>query len=82
MPAAGKKIHPAQAATIVSGQTYTGINIQWPISQEIISGKKVVETRTYPIPNHYLNEPQLGLLKAPNGGFKPFGRGLMPWRPL
>lgn len=32
-----------------------GINIQFPISQLILEGKKLVETRTYPIPNKYLN---------------------------
>ena len=45
-------------------KTYTGINIQWPISQDIISGKKIIETRTYPIPPHYLNEEML-LIETP-----------------
>ena len=31
-----------------------GINIQFPISQLILSGDKTVETRTYPIPERYL----------------------------
>lgn len=31
----------------------TGINIQYPISQLILEGKKTIETRTYPIPNKY-----------------------------
>lgn len=40
-------------------KTYTGINIQFPISQLILSGKKTVETRTYPIPKKYLNQDLL-----------------------
>lgn len=31
-----------------------GINIQWPISQEILEGRKIIETRTYPIPNKFI----------------------------
>lgn len=33
--------------------TYPGINIQYPISQLILSGLKTIETRTYPIPEIY-----------------------------
>ncbi len=52
-------------------KTYTGINIQWPISREIIAGKKTIETRTYPIPPHYLNKEML-LIETPGrtGKFK------------
>lgn len=35
---------------------YTGINIQFPISQLILSGEKTVETRTYSIPVKYLGK--------------------------
>ena len=52
-------------------KTYTGINIQWPISEQITSGKKVVETRTYPIPEKYLNE-EMAMVETPGpiGKFK------------
>ena len=33
---------------------YVGINIQFPISKEILAGGKTIETRTYPIPPAYL----------------------------
>lgn len=33
-----------------SKKNYSGINIQYPISQKILSGEKRVETRTYPLP--------------------------------
>lgn len=45
-------------------KTYTGINIQWPISEEITSGRKTIETRTYPIPEKYLNQEML-LIETP-----------------
>lgn len=50
---------------------YTGINIQFPISEEILSGRKTVETRTYPIPQKYLNIEMI-LIETPgkSGGFK------------
>lgn len=53
------------------GSTYSGINIQYPISQLIISGKKVVETRTYPIPEHFVNQKLL-IIETPGkkGKFK------------
>ena len=40
-------------------KTYTGINIQFPISQLILSGKKTIETRTYPLPLKYLGQDML-----------------------
>lgn len=43
----------------MSKKTYTGINIQWPISELILSGQKTIETRTYPIPVQYLNQDLL-----------------------
>lgn len=39
----------------MSKNIYTGINIQWPISDLILNGKKIIETRTYSIPKEYLN---------------------------
>ena len=52
-------------------KTYPGINIQWPISRDILSGKKTIETRTYPIPEKYLGEEML-LIETPGpyGDFK------------
>jgi hypothetical protein len=43
----------------VGTKTYTGVNIQWPISELILSGEKTIETRTYPLPEKYLNQPLL-----------------------
>ena len=51
--------------------TYTGINIQYPISQLILSGEKTIETRTYPIPAKYLGQDML-MIETPGktGKFK------------
>ena len=59
-------------------RTYDGINIQWPISELILSGDKTVETRTYPIPKSYLNREVL-LVETPgkNGNFKSRIRGIL-----
>ena len=35
--------------------TYTGVNIQFPISQLILSGEKTIETRTYKLPEKFEN---------------------------
>jgi hypothetical protein len=43
---------------------YTGINIQYPISQLILSGEKRVETRTYSMPAKYIGE-ELLLIETP-----------------
>ncbi|NOT79384.1 MAG: hypothetical protein HOP07_10365 [Bacteriovoracaceae bacterium] len=55
----------------MSKKTYTGINIQHPISQLIVEGKKIIETRTYNIPGKYLNQ-EMALVETPgkNGKFK------------
>jgi hypothetical protein len=45
-------------------ETYTGINIQYPISRLIISGEKTIETRTYPIPEKYIGK-ELLLIETP-----------------
>ncbi len=52
-------------------KTYTGVNIQWPISELILSGEKAIETRTYALPLKYLNEPMV-LIETPGkqGKFK------------
>ncbi len=55
-------------------KSYTGINIQWPISEQILNGKKLIETRTYPIPLKYINKEML-MIETPgsNGKFKSRG---------
>lgn len=55
----------------MSSKTYTGINIQYPISQLIVKKHKVIETRTYPIPDHYINQ-EMALVETPGktGNFK------------
>lgn len=45
-------------------RTYTGINIQFPISRLILEGKKTVETRTYPIPKSYIGQ-ELAIIETP-----------------
>lgn len=57
---------------------YTGINIQWPISELILNREKTVETRTYSIPEKYLNEEMI-LIETPGkkGKFKARMRGII-----
>jgi len=43
---------------------YTAINIQYPISDKILEGEKVIETRRYPLPDKYLNQVLL-LMETP-----------------
>jgi hypothetical protein len=52
-------------------RNYSGINIQWPISELILSGKKTIETRTYKIPQKYINQEML-MIETPgkNGNFR------------
>lgn len=49
----------------------TGINIQFPISQLILDGKKIIETRLYPIPPTYVDQ-EMALVETPgkSGKFK------------
>ncbi len=55
----------------MSKKTFTGVNIQFPISECILSGEKVIETRTYAIPDRYLNQDMLLVeTPGPNGKFK------------
>ena len=59
-------------------KTYPGINIQWPISELILSGEKTIETRTYPIPKKYLNQ-EMVLVETPGskGKFKARTRAII-----
>lgn len=52
-------------------RTLPGINIQFPISQLILNGKKTVETRTYTLPEKYVHQ-DLYLVETPgdNGIFR------------
>lgn len=51
--------------------SYTGINIQFPISQLIMSGEKIIETRTYKLPEQFENV-ELLIIETPGkkGAFK------------
>ena len=62
----------------MSKKSYPGINIQWPISELILSGEKTVETRTYPIPEKYLNQ-EMVLIETPGsrGKFKARTRAII-----
>lgn len=52
-------------------QTYTGINIQFPISSLILTGQKTIETRLYPIPESYIGKKLLIIeTPGPAGDFK------------
>jgi len=50
---------------------YVGLNIQFPISNLILSGRKTIETRTYPLSEKYLNK-DLVMIETPGktGNFK------------
>lgn len=41
-----------------------GIHIQWPWSQLLLNGKKVIETRSYPIPEKFVGMP-LAVIETP-----------------
>lgn len=55
-------------------KTLPGINIQWPISQQILDGSKTIETRTYEIPQKYIGK-EMVLIETPGktGKFKARG---------
>lgn len=48
----------------VSTLTVSGVNIQAPWSELIVSGKKKVETRSYPLPKKFENQP-LAVIETP-----------------
>lgn len=52
-------------------KSFSAVNIQFPISQLILSGEKTVETRTYALPDKYLNQDLL-MIETPGkrGKFK------------
>jgi len=59
-------------------ELYTGVNIQWPISDLILDRSKTIETRTYQLPQKYLNIPMV-FIETPGskGKFKARIRGLI-----
>lgn len=52
-------------------KTFTGINIQFPISTLILEGTKTVETRVYPLPERLIGK-ELAIVETPGptGKFK------------
>lgn len=63
-------------------QVFPGINIQWPISKEILAGNKTVETRTYPLPAKYVGK-ELVMIETPGskGDFLARGVALITFGP-
>lgn len=59
-------------------KTLNAINIQWPISRDILSGAKTIETRTYPIPKKYIDK-DLYIIETPgkSGKFKSRAIGII-----
>jgi hypothetical protein len=45
-------------------ETIPGINIQWPWSEMIVSGKKTVETRSYKLPDKFIGK-RLAVIETP-----------------
>lgn len=44
-----------------------GLNVQYPWTELLLSGKKTVETRTYPIPSKYIGV-ELAIIETPSKG--------------
>jgi hypothetical protein len=59
-----------------------GINIQVPWSQALISGRKVIESRFYPMPSKWIDQP-LAIIETPGktGRFKRRIAGLIAFAP-
>jgi hypothetical protein len=57
---AGRKPRPMQSEAVI----LPGINIQAPWAQAIVSGRKVIETRFYPLPEKWVGQP-LVILETP-----------------
>ena len=62
--------------------TLPGINIQAPWAQAILSGRKVIETRFYPMPAKWIDQP-LAIIETPGrtGRFKRRIAGLVIFGP-
>ena len=42
----------------------SGLNVQWPWSELLLTGKKTIETRNYPIPKKHIGVP-IALIETP-----------------
>jgi hypothetical protein len=62
--------------------TLPGLNIQAPWAQALISGRKVIETRFYPMPSKWIDQP-LAIIETPGktGRFKRRIAGLIAFAP-
>lgn len=56
----------------MSKRSLSGINIQYPWSELILSGKKKIETRSYPLPKKF-EGVELALIETPGKVGKKFG---------
>lgn len=50
-----------------------GLNVQWPISELLLSGDKTVETRKYPLPQRYRGV-ELAIIETPGPQGRKTGR--------
>ena len=48
-----------------------GLNIQWPWSELLLTGKKTIETRNYPLPEWLKNQP-VAIIETPGKKRKDF----------
>jgi hypothetical protein len=62
-------------------EDFPGINVQHPISRKIMTGEKTIETRTYPIPQKYIN-CELLLIETPgsNKTFRARALGIIKFK--
>lgn len=56
----------------MSKRSLSGINIQYPWSELLVSGKKTIETRSYPLPEKFINV-ELAVIETPGKTGKKFG---------
>jgi hypothetical protein len=56
----------------MSKRELPGINIQWPWSELLLSGKKTIETRSYPIPEKFKNV-EMAIIETPGPNGKKNG---------
>ena len=63
--------------------TLPGLNIQAPWARAIISGRKVIETRFYPMPDKWIDHP-LAIIETPGrtGRFNRLIAGLVSFGPI
>ncbi len=56
----------------MSKRSLPGINIQYPWSELLVTGKKTIETRSYPLPKKFINI-ELAIIETPGKEGKKFG---------